>query len=87
MQDEEIINKGFLRIVRLLSSMIDSADEQDKSRLMKLSDNLNNDLGDFVALLYEEAGVDDDDIANFRENEVMIIQQNKENEEDVESDK
>lgn len=73
MEEEQVVNQGFKRIVRLLLSMIDSAELQDKQKLMKLSSNFNNAIGDFVALLYEEAGIDDADVTEFNEKVALPV--------------
>ena len=73
MEEEQVVNQGFKRIVRLLLSMMDSVDLQDKQKLMKLSSSLNDTIGDFVALLYEEAGIDDADIVEFNENSALAV--------------
>lgn len=62
---QEVINGGFVKLNRILIDMIDCAKSNDKTNLMKLSDTLKENSDNLVAILYEVAGIDDEDIDVF----------------------
>ena len=58
----DIANAGFRRVSELIVQMITASENKDKDGLIQLADSFEEDAGDLVALLMEEAGVTDDDL-------------------------
>lgn len=83
MKDTELINSGFARLNKILMNMIDCSENKDKNKLMNFADNFKNDSESFIALLYDNAGIDDDDIEIFsairQKTEDVAIEMQQEN--------
>lgn len=68
MQEAELVNALSVRLIRLITLMVECTENGEKDRLMKLADRLNSDSEDFVALLYDEVGVEDVDVEVYSTN-------------------
>jgi hypothetical protein len=55
-------SSGFVRINELMISMMEAAEDGDKERLVKLSQNFAEDAEDLVGLLLMMGGVTDEDM-------------------------
>jgi hypothetical protein len=55
-------NAGFARMVELLVGMLDTARAKDNEKLVRLSNCALEELESLVGVLYEDAGVKDEDI-------------------------
>lgn len=64
---------GYLRINELMLRMIEAVEEKNKSELIRLAKHFSEDSEDFVGVLLEVAGVEDDDYAACQDDDEELL--------------
>lgn len=67
------IAAGYLRINQLMNSMVDCIDDHNKEKLISLSENLIEDIDDFIGVLHDLAGVTDEDLKPHDDEELLKV--------------
>ena len=62
---KQVSNAGFVRMADLMFKMMTAAEDGDKEALMRFSETFGDDASDFVGMLFQEAGVTNEDFAKF----------------------